>query len=109
MSNPTGGPKTQAGKEVARWNATRHGIRSPAPVIPGLEKAQDWEEHRDGVLKSLSPEGQLELVLAERVALLSWRLHRVTRYERETIALSQEKVEDDLDEIQSLNPLTRDA
>jgi len=48
------------------------------------------------VLKSLSPEGHLELVLAERVALLSWRLHRVTRYERETIALSQEKVEEDL-------------
>src|ERR671917_587063 len=61
MTNPTGGPKTQAGKEVARWNATRHGIRSPAPVIPGLEKAEDWEAHRDGVLESLSPEGQLEL------------------------------------------------
>jgi hypothetical protein len=96
MTNPTGGPKTEAGKEVARWNATRHGIRSPAPVIPGLEKAEDWEAHRDGVLESLSPEGQLELVLAEQVALLSWRLHRVTRYERETIVLSQEKVEEDL-------------
>ena len=106
MTNPSGGPKTQSGKEVARWNATRHGIRSPAPVIPGLEKAEDWEDHRDGVLDSLSPEGHLELVLAERVALLSWRLHRVTRYERETIALSQEKAEDDLDEIQSLDPLT---
>ena len=90
MTNPAGGPNTQAGKEVARWNATRHGIRSPAPVVPGLEKAEDWEEHRDGVLKSLSPEGHLELVLAERVAVLSWRLHRVTRYEQETIALSQE-------------------
>ena len=96
MSNPTGGPKTEAGKEVARWNATRHGIRSQAPVIPGLEKAEDWEEHRDGVLMSLSPEGHLELVLAERIALLSWRLHCVTRYETESIALSQEKVEEDL-------------
>ena len=96
MTNPTGGPKTQAGKEVARWNATRHGIRSPAPVIPGLEKAEDWEAHRDGVLESLSPEGHLELVLAEKVAVLSWRLHRVTRYERETISLSQEKAEEDL-------------
>jgi hypothetical protein len=108
MSNPTGGPKTEAGKEVARWNATRHGIRSPAPVIPGLEKAEDWDDHRDGVLESLSPEGHLELVLAERVALLAWRLHWVTRYERESIALSQEKVEDDLMEIQNFNPLTRD-
>src|ERR671933_747798 len=91
-----GGPATESGKEVVRWNATRHGIRSPAPVVPGLEKAEDWEEHRSGVLESLSPEGHLENVLAERVALLSWRLHRVTRYERETIALSQERVEEDL-------------
>ena len=96
MTNPAGGPNTQAGKEVARWNATRHGIRSPAPVVPGLEKAEDWEEHRDGVLESLSPEGHLELVLAERVAVLSWRLHRVTRYEQETIALSRNKIEEDL-------------
>jgi hypothetical protein len=92
----SGGPATEEGKEVVRWNATRHGIRSPAPVVPGLEKAEDWEEHRGGVLESLSPEGHLELVLAERVALLSWRLHRVTRYETEAIALYQEKLEEDL-------------
>jgi hypothetical protein len=91
-----GGPKTEGGKEVTRWNATRHGIRSPAPVVPRVEKAEDWVEHRDGVLESLSPEGHLELVLAERVALLSWRLNRVTRFETVTIALSQEKMEDDL-------------
>jgi hypothetical protein len=91
-----GGPATQEGKEIARWPSTRHDIRSPAPVVPGLEKAQDWEVHRDGVLESLSPEGHLETVLAERVALLSWRLHRVVRYETESIALSQERVEDDL-------------
>ena len=91
-----GGPATQEGKEVVRWNATRHGIRSPAPVIPGVEKYEDWEEHRDGVLESLQHEGHLETVLAERVALLLWRLNRVTRYEMETITLSQEKMEDDL-------------
>jgi hypothetical protein len=91
-----GGPATQEGKEVVRWNATRHGIRSPAPVVPGVERKEDWEEHREGVLESLAPEGHLEFVLAERVALLSWRLNRVTRYETESIALSQEKMEDDL-------------
>jgi hypothetical protein len=91
-----GGPATQEGKEVVKWNATRHGIRSPAPVVPGVEKAEDWEEHRDGVLESLSPEGHLETVLAERVALLSWRLNRVTRYETESIALYQEQIEEDL-------------
>ena len=95
---PVGGPKTERGKEIARWNATRHGIRSPVPVVPGVEKSEDWEEHRGGVLDNLSPVGHLEFVLAERVALLSWRLHRVTRYETESAALAQEKIEDDIHE-----------
>ena len=81
---------------MVRWNATRHGIRSPAPVVPGVEKPEDWEEYRDGMLEDLAPLGSLELALAERVALLSWRLHRVTRYETETIARSQESVLEDL-------------
>jgi hypothetical protein len=62
-------------------------------VVPGIEKEEDWLEHREGVLESLRPEGHLELVLAERVALLSWRLNRVTRYETETIAPLQEEAE----------------
>jgi hypothetical protein len=90
------GPATQEGKEVVKWNATRHGIRSPAPVVPGVEKPEDWEEYRDGMLEDLAPLGSLELALAERVALLSWRLHRVTRYETEAIARSQERVVEDL-------------
>jgi hypothetical protein len=96
LSLAKGGPATQEGKEVVKWNATRHGIRSPSPVVPGVEKHEDWEEHRDGVLESLQAEVHLELVLAERAALLSWRLHRVIRYETESITLNQERVEDDL-------------
>jgi hypothetical protein len=104
-----GGPKTEGGKEVARWNATRHGIRSPAPVVPGVEQAEDWRDHRDGVLENLSPVGLLEITLAERVALLSWRLHRVTRYETETIALSQERIEGDIHERERLVRLLREG
>ena len=96
LSLAKGGPLTQEGKEVVKWNAVKHGLRSPAPVVPSIERREDWEQHRDGVLESLSPEGHLELVLAERVALLSWRLNRVTRFETLTIDLSQEKMEDDL-------------
>src|ERR671910_3060783 len=93
---PKGGPATQEGKEVVKWNATQHGIRSPAPVVPGVEKTEDWEVHRDGMMDSLQPEGHMELVLAERVALLSWRLHGVIGYETESIALYQEKAKEDL-------------
>jgi hypothetical protein len=98
LSLAKGGPPTQEGKEVVKWNAVKHGLRSPAPVVPSIERREDWEQHRDGVLESLQPEGHLEMVLAERVALLSWRLNRVTRFETVTIALSQEKMEDDLAE-----------
>jgi hypothetical protein len=79
---------------VVRWNATRHGISSPEPVVPSLEKREDWESHLEGIVENLSPVGHLEVTLAERIALLSWRLHRVTRYETETIAISQEQVEE---------------
>ncbi len=95
-NNAAGGPRTEGGKEVARWNATRHGIRSPAPVVFGVEKPEDWEEYRDRILEDLAPSGHLEFTLTERVALLSWRLHRVTRYETETIARSQERMIEDL-------------
>jgi hypothetical protein len=95
---PGGGPRTEEGKEVVRWNATRHGISSPAPVVPGLERPEAWQQHRDGILENLSPVGHLEINLAERVALLSWRLHRVTRYETGAIAVSQETIEDDIHE-----------
>ena len=97
-----GGPATQEGKEVVRWNATRHGISSPAPVVPGLEEPSDWQEHGEGVLESLQPKGHLETVLAERVALLSWRLHRVTRYETGAIATAQEKIEEDIHDTRRL-------
>lgn len=61
--------------------AVSHGITSVAPVIPGMEREEDWLAHRDGTIESLSPEGHLERVLAGRVAELLWRLNRVTRFE----------------------------
>ena len=90
------GPKTRAGKAIARLNAVKHGGLSPLAVIPNMESQEEWEAHRAGTLASLEPAGPLETVFAERVASLLWRLHRVARYEREVIAVSQEQVEDDL-------------
>ena len=60
LSLAKGGPATQEGKEVVKWNATRHGISSPKPVVPGLEKQEDWETHLEGIMENLSPVGHLE-------------------------------------------------
>jgi hypothetical protein len=72
-----------------RLNAVKHAILSPAPVVPGLEDAAEWEAHLAGVLQSLAPEGYLETELARRIAGLQWRLRRVERYETERVAAGE--------------------
>lgn len=79
------GPISANGKCVAKMNAVSHGLRSVSPVIPG-ERAEEWEAHRAGNIASLMPVGFLENQLAERIALLTWRMHRVITYEAEMTA-----------------------
>src|ERR671916_1479213 len=84
------GPKTPAGKISVRLNATTHGILSAQPVVNAYERAEDWEEHRRAVVDSLGPGDGMEQILAERVALCSWRLNRVVLYESERASGLQE-------------------
>lgn len=74
------GPKTPAGKAVARLNALSHGLRTASPVVPG-EDAEVWEQFREAVVADLAPVGVLETELAGRVAALLWRLRRVQSFE----------------------------
>ena len=76
-----GGPRTSGGKAISRRNAVRHGVLSSLPVVPGFERPEDGDAHHAGVLASLAPQGHMETVLAERVALQLWRLYRVARLE----------------------------
>ena len=86
------GPKTPEGKLAVRFNASTHGILSLQPIVNAYERAGDWERHREAIMDSLSPEGGMEQLLAERVASCSWRLNRVLLYESETIAEAQEGI-----------------
>ncbi|MBN9122904.1 MAG: hypothetical protein J0I06_27825, partial [Planctomycetes bacterium] len=86
------GPRTVAGKAVVSRNATTHGIYASVPVVPG-ECPDAWDAHRAGVVASLAPVGLLEVNLAERAALLLWRLRRLARYEAETVAAAMDEVE----------------
>src|SRR5215208_7350191 len=90
------GPKTPEGRLAVRLNASTHGILSPQPIVNAYEKPQDWEGHRAAIVDSLAPEGGMEQVLAERVALMSWRLNRVMLYEAERLQEGQEDVIEDL-------------
>ena len=88
------GPKTPQGKARSSRNPTRFGIHSADPVIPGIENLDEWRVHREGVIASLAPVGSLETKLAERVALLLWRLNRVIAYEQAEYARANEGHED---------------
>ena len=90
------GPKTPEGRLAVRFNASTHGILSPQPIVNAYEKPEDWERHRAAIVDSLDPEGGMEEVLAERVALMSWRLNRVVLYEAERLQEGQEDVIEDL-------------
>jgi hypothetical protein len=87
------GPQTAEGKAIVSGNAIRHGLLSWKPTIPGLESIEDWEAHLEMTMESLAPVGHTEILLAERAALLLWRLGRVARYEREATAVALEHAE----------------
>src|SRR5215217_2547494 len=90
------GPKSTQGRLAVRLNASTHGILSAQPVVNAYERPEDWEAHRAAIVDSLAPEGGMEQVLAERVALMSWRLNRVTLYEAERLQEGQEDVLEDV-------------
>ena len=97
------GPRTETGRDIAKLNAVKHGGLSPLPVLPEVETTDAWEVYLAGTLASLAPVGHLETVLAERVALILWRMNRVARFEREITAVGQERVVDDLTEKRRLD------
>src|SRR5438874_5678895 len=101
-------PTAEAGKAVSSLNSIHHGILAQTAAIPGVERLEDWQAHRQGLLDSLAPEGALELCLAERAAGALWRLHRVTRYVCDSVALSLERLEEYLLEYRRRRDSLRD-
>jgi hypothetical protein len=91
------GPRTPRGKAIVSQNAVRHGLFAATPVIPRVESTVAWEQHHATTIASLAPIGQVEIDLAERVALITWRLKRVARYERDVTISSQRRSFQDLD------------
>jgi len=50
-----------------------------------------WEAFREAMVADLAPVGMLDLELAERVALLSWRLRRVSTFEAGVVSLASDQ------------------
>ena len=74
------GPKTQEGKEIVSKNAIKHGLFSNQALITG-ENLDQYNLNRDQLLEELNPATKMELILAERIVNLTWRLKRIERFQ----------------------------
>ncbi len=92
------GPRTAQGKAASSRNACTHGLLSPDPVATPYEQPEAWHAYRDAIVHDLAPYGDLETILAERIALLHWRQARIARHEcalitQDQVRLSREQAE----------------
>ncbi len=72
-------------------NSVRHGLRTVALVIPGLESEAEWLDFSADALSALAPEGAIESALSERIVELLWRGRRRARAEQRLIVDEHER------------------
>jgi hypothetical protein len=74
------GPKTEAGKEVSRRNAVRHGLTAET-IISALEDADDYKAFEAAITADYDAQSAVERELVLRLASVLWRLRRATTME----------------------------
>jgi hypothetical protein len=72
------GPKTAAGKAKVSANALKHGLLADRFAIAEQDRSA-FEAFRTRLLAELAPVGQMEMLLAGRIATLAWRLSLAER------------------------------
>jgi len=71
-----GGPSTPEGKAKSKFNATTHGIFSSVVVLKGETRAE-YESLLRGLWRDRQPQGRLEEILVEKLAMILWRHRRL--------------------------------
>jgi len=77
------GPKTDEGKATVSQNAVKHGLFAQS-VIKGENQA-DYEAFHDKMVAEMKPVGPMEILLAERIVSLWWRLERAEGIQNQAI------------------------
>lgn len=79
------GPRTLAGKERAKMNGLRHGLRAEEAVLP-TEDRDAFDDHMAAWLDDWKPQSVTRRLFVERAALAAWRLKRCVRAETERLS-----------------------
>ena len=80
------GPRTTAGIEQTRYNATRHGLSGKQVVIQGEDPAR-YEALLEGLQDAHRPANTAEAILVEEIAQTFWRLQRARALEAENFLM----------------------
>ena len=80
------GPKTVEGRKRSSMNALRHGLTGQVTTMTEEDRAAH-DKFSQALIKSLAPEGAMEIQLAQRIATDSWRLNRASAIEDNLFAL----------------------
>ncbi len=80
------GPKTEEGKRRSSLNARRHNLTGQVTAMTEEDRIAH-NTFSEALIKSMAPEGALELQLAQRIATDSWRLNRSSAIEDNIFAL----------------------
>ena len=85
------GPRTAEGKTAVSQNAVKHGLFAES-IIKGENEA-DYEAFHDKMVAEMKPAGPTEILLAERIVSLWWRLERAERIQNQAIDVMIERDE----------------
>ena len=80
------GPTSVDGKRRSSLNARRHNLTGQVTAMTEEDRIAH-DTFADALIKSMAPEGALELQLAQRIATDSWRLNRSSAIEENIFAL----------------------
>ncbi len=78
------GPRTIRGKARAALNAYKHGVLARGLVIPRIEgkaAARQFNTMLKALIADLCPVGALERLMVQEIAVCTWRLRRILKYE----------------------------
>lgn len=85
------GPKTPAGRAIAKMNAVKHGILSKEVVVRGRyiqESTREFTALHQRFVAALGPVGPVEEMLVDQIVTTHWRLRRALKAESGEVALS---------------------
>ncbi len=89
------GPRSERGRARVRLNPVKHGVLAQTPVIPLVEREEDWERLKLGIREYYQVVGTMEEELADIISESIWRRKRAVRFETESIAAYLDDVPED--------------